>query len=67
MGTIPLDPKLNIGITRTVEGFKSFRASVASQEEMHQETTDVNIFETHVIPDLENDEDETHSLSNIFD
>ena len=56
--TIPVDPKLNIGITKTAGGFKSFNAFMASQDATYQEITEMNIFETHVIPDLEDNQDD---------
>ena len=40
---------------KTAAGFKSFNAFIASQDATYQETTEVNIFEIHVIPDLEDD------------
>ena len=56
--TIPLCPKLNIGITKTAGGFKSFNAFMASQDATYSEITEMNIFETHVIPDLEDNHDD---------
>ena len=49
-----LDPKLNIRITQTAARSKSFWAYTAAQG---QETTDLNIFETHVILEIEEDND----------
>ena len=46
---------------RTAAGYKSSWAFISSQEDMKQETTEVNIFEAHLISDLDNDDDETHA------
>ena len=49
--TVPLDPRTNVGLTKTTSGARSYRAFCASidAEEMNQ----TNIFTTHVIPDDE--------------
>ena len=46
---------------RTAAGYKSSRAFISSQEVMKQEITEVNIFEAHLISDLDNDDNETHA------
>ena len=46
--TVPLDPKLNVGITTTAAGakkYKHYRSKMTTPE-----TKEDNIFETHVIP-----------------
>ena len=56
--TVPLDPKLNVGITTTGAGakkYKQYRSKMTTPE-----TKEVNIFETHVIPP--EDEDDNVSL-----
>ena len=45
--------------------FKSFNAFIASQDATYQETTEVNMFETHVIPDLKDEEEKMcHTYKN---
>ena len=58
--TIPLDSKLNIGITRMASGSKKFAAFPAAQR---SETEEVKVFETHIIPDTEDDDDSEHQPS----
>ena len=52
--TVPLDSKTNVGLTMTASGTGSFRAFCATVN--HQETKEMNIFTTHVIPEEEDDE-----------
>ena len=52
--TVPLDPTTNVGLTTTASGAHSFRAFCVKIE--RPETTQENIFTTHIIPDDEDDE-----------
>ena len=52
--TVPLDPKMNVGLTTTASGAWSFRAFCATIN--IPETVQTNIFATHVIPDKDDDE-----------
>ena len=55
--TVPLDPKLNVGITTTAAGAKKYKQYMSKMTT--PETKEVNIFETHVIPP----EDEEDNVS----
>ena len=46
---IPLDSKLNIRIRRTASGSKKYAAFAVTQR---SETSEVKVFETHIIPDM---------------
>ena len=51
--TVPLDPKLNVGITTTAAGakkYKQYRSKMTAPD-----TKELNIFETHVIPPEDED------------
>ena len=52
--TVPLDSKMNVGLTTTASGARSFCAFCATVTT--PETKQTNIFTTHVIPDEEDDE-----------
>ena len=52
--TVPLDSKTSVGLTTTASSTQSFRAFCATVN--NQETKELNIFTTHVIPDEEDNE-----------
>ena len=61
--TVPLDPKMNVGLTTTASGTRSFRGFCATVNV--QETVHPNIFTTHVIPDK--DDDESFQLKDLVE
>ena len=52
--TVPLDPKMNVGLTTTASGTQSFCPFCTTGN--IPETVHTNIFTTHVIPDKDDDE-----------
>ena len=54
MKTVPLDPKMNMGLTTTASGAWSFHAFCTTINV--PETVHTNIFTTHVIPDEDDNE-----------
>ena len=57
---MPLDPKLNIVMTQTTLGIKQYQEYMIEKERKEK---DINIFETHTIPEDYMDDKEDDNLS----
>jgi hypothetical protein len=60
--TIPLDAKLNIGITRSSAGHKQFSAYVTA---ISDPVSHLQIFESHILPSHESDDNPTANPSDV--